>query len=143
MLTNSSKYALKAVLYLAQYSSEEHKLMVKDFYEKINVPRAYLAKLLQELSRHKLVSSTRGPRGGFYLSEENRDQPLISIIDVIDGPTRLTSCMLSLEECNEDRPCPLHAAFQPSRIKMIRNLEQLTLRELARDLEQQRSFLPR
>lgn len=142
MLSNSSKYALKAVLYLALYSSEEHKLMVKDFHGKINVPKAYLAKLLQELSRQKLISSTRGPKGGFYLSDENRTQPLMRFIAVIDGPSRMTVCMLSLSNCNEEKPCPLHAIFQPSRTKLINSLENLTVNDIAPDLLKSRSYLP-
>lgn len=142
MLSNSSKYALKAVLYLALHASEEHKLMVKNFHEKINVPKAYLAKLLQELSRQKLVSSTRGPKGGFYLSEQNKRQSLALIIDVIDGPARMSACMLSLEDCNEKRPCPLHAIVQPFRSKLLTSLEQMTVNDLARNLQNNKSFLP-
>lgn len=142
MLSNSSKYALKAVLYLALNSSEEHKLMVKDFHGKINVPKAYLAKLLQELSRQKLISSTRGPKGGFYLSDENRSHPLMRFIDVIDGPSRMTACMLSLADCDEKKPCPLHAIFQPSRTKLINSLENLTVNDIAPDLLKSRSYLP-
>ena len=142
MLSNSSKYALKAVLYLAVHTSEEHKLMVKEIYAPINVPKAYLSKLFQELARHGIISSTRGPKGGFYLTEENRQQPLIRIIEVIEGPVRLTSCMLSLEGCNEQKPCPLHAIMQPSRTKMTRMLEQLSVNDLAKDLHDERSFLP-
>lgn len=142
MLSNSSKYALKAVLYLALHASEEHKLMVKDFHEKINVPKAYLAKLLQELSRHKLVSSTRGPRGGFYLSEQNKRQSLALIIDVIDGPSRMSACMLSLKDCNETRPCPLHSIVQPFRSRLLTTLEEMTISDLAADLRYNKSFLP-
>ena len=78
MISNSSKYAIKAVLYLALHSSEENKVMVKDMAEPINVPQAYIAKLLQELAKRKLISSTRGPKGGFYLSEEDKKGNLIN-----------------------------------------------------------------
>lgn len=142
MFSNSSKYALKAVLFLALHSNEEHKIMVKDFYERINVPKAYLSKLLQELTRQNVVSSSRGPKGGFYLSEANQKLPLMRVIDVIDGPRRMTSCMLSLEDCDEDKPCPLHAIFQPPRAKLIHNLRKMTIRELSKDLEAKRAFLP-
>ena len=142
MLSNSSKYALKAVLFIAIHADEENKLRVKDFYHRINVPRAYLSKLLQELSRQKVISSSRGPRGGFYLNEANRQQTLIRIIDHIDGPTRLHSCMLSLDDCDETKPCPLHAIMQPARTKIIHSLEQITVDDLSKDLKAYRSFLP-
>lgn len=131
MLSHSSKYALKAVLYLARHSDEAHKLMVKDLYSRVEVPRAYLAKLLQELARHKVISSSRGPRGGFYLDEENRNLPLIRIIDVIDGPDRMTACMLNAKNCSEERPCALHALLQPARLQMVQSLKNLSIREIA------------
>ncbi len=58
MLSNSSKYALKAVLFLALHTDENNKMMVKDISARTNVPKAYIAKLLQELSKRNIISST-------------------------------------------------------------------------------------
>jgi len=142
MFSNSSKYAIKAVLYLALHSSEEKKIMVKDIASPINVPQPYIAKLLQELSRQNVISSTRGPKGGFYLSEEDKKQPLKKIVIVIDGESRLTSCLLSLENCNEEKPCPLHKLAAPLRTQLLDNLENKTICDLARDVKEGNSFLP-
>lgn len=142
MLSNSSKYALKAVLFLALHTNENNKMMVKDISERINVPKAYIAKLLQELSKRKILSSTKGPKGGFYINEANKNQPIIKIIDIIDGKKRIESCVLSLEDCNEHKPCPLHALINPSRSKMIVLLESKTIKDLAKDLELNKAFLP-
>ena len=142
MFSNSAKYALKAVLYLALHSDENQKVMVKDICDRINVPKAYLAKLLQDLSRHKVVSSSRGPKGGFFLSEKNRLLPVIQVVTVIDGKRKLESCLLSLEDCSEHKPCPLHHLVSQSRSRMIESLEVKTIDELALDLKEKRSFLP-
>jgi Rrf2 family protein len=142
MLSNSSKYALKAVLFLALHTNENNKMMVKDISERINVPKAYLAKLLQELSKRKILSSSKGPKGGFYINEANKNQPIMKIIDIIDGKKRIESCVLSLEDCNEHKPCPLHALITPSRSKMIALLESKTINDLAMDLKLNKAFLP-
>ena len=142
MFSNSSKYAIKAVLFLALNSSEEKKIMVKDIAEPINVPQAYIAKLLQDLSRHQVISSTRGPKGGFYLSDKNKDLPLIRIIHVIDGEKKLTACLLSLENCNEDKPCPLHNLAFTVREELLNNLENKTICDLAKEVREGRAFLP-
>lgn len=142
MFSNSSKYAIKAVLYLALNSSKEKKIMVKDIAEPISVPQAYIAKLLQELSRQNLISSTKGPRGGFYLSETDKQIPLRKIIHVIDGESRLSSCLLSLEDCNEDKPCPLHKSMYPLKTKLLESLENKTIVDLAKDVEDGNSYLP-
>lgn len=142
MFSNSAKYALKAVLYLALHADQSNRVMIKDMHAKINVPRAYLAKLMQALSKHDLVSSTRGPKGGFYLSEANMKEPLTKVIYVIDGKKRMESCLLSLKDCDRERPCPLHSMFVPARTKLTQSLEQKTIADLTEDLIAKKAFLP-
>jgi Rrf2 family protein len=142
MLSNSSKYAIKAVLYLAVNSSQATKILAKDISEPTNIPKAYLSKILQELSRHNIVSSIRGPGGGFYLSEANRAVHLIDIIHIIDGDNRLTSCMLSLHECNADHPCPMHDLVGDTKVRFAKNLEKTTVEDLVADINSGKSFLP-
>ncbi len=142
MFSNSSKYALKAVLYLAVNSSESNKILAKNISEPINVPQAYIAKLLQELSRHNIVSSTRGPNGGFYINAKNRMTPLIDIVSIIDGDNRINSCLLSLKNCDNEKPCPLHSFAGPFRDDLIKNLERNTIGDMVEDVKSGRSFLP-
>lgn len=142
MISNSSKYALKAVLYLAVNTSAGKKVMAKDLSGPTNVPKAYLSKLMQELSRHNLISSTRGPGGGFYLTEANRNVTLMEIIQVIDGDNRLKSCVLSLKHCNEDHPCPMHHLVGNTKTNFVKNLENTTIEDLVQNVAQGKSFLP-
>lgn len=129
-------------MFLALHSSEDCKITVKDIAKPINVPQAYIAKLLQELSRANIISSTRGPKGGFYLSEADKEQPIINILKVIDGEKRLTSCMLSLDNCNEKKPCPLHNILSTSRTTILASLKEKTIKDLVVDVKLGKTFLP-
>ena len=142
MFSNSVKYALKAVLFLAVHSDEDHKIMAKDIAKSINVPQAYIAKLLQELTKQKIVSSTKGIYGGFYLTNLNAEQPVINIIEAIDGPYKMNSCLLSLENCNEQVPCPLHHIANPMRSQLIENLRIKAIEDLAEEIKSGITFLP-
>lgn len=142
MLTNSSKYALKAVLYLTLHTTEDRKMQVKEISENIEVPRAYTAKLLQALSKNGIISSSRGPKGGFYVSKDNRVNSLMSVIDVIDGRKKMDACILGLSDCDLDKPCPLHNLIVHSRSHLIQVFETKTIAELANDLRKKKSFLP-
>lgn len=142
MLSNSAKYALKAVLYLAVHSNEHKKIMVKDLAEPINVPQAYIAKLLQELSKKEIISSTRGVAGGFYLTEFNSKQPVMNVIFAIDGSYKMNSCLLSLENCNEQVTCPLHHIAFPMRTQLIQSLKSKSIEELANEVKSGITFLP-
>lgn len=141
MISNSSKYALMGVLYLAVNSSEEQKILAKDLSSNTGVPQAYLSKLMQELARHSLISSTRGPHGGFYLTDKNREVRLIDIINVIDGDYRLTACILSLHKCDAEHPCPLHHLVGETKSELLRKLEETKVQELVADIKQGKSFL--
>lgn len=142
MISKSSKYAIKAVLYLALHTNEEKKVMVKDIAIPINVPQAYIAKLLQELSKKGIISSTRGPKGGFYVSEANRKNTIMDIIYIIDGANKLGPCMMSLKNCDQDKPCPLHASIYPIKTKLIENFKNKKIIDLTSDLKSGKTFLP-
>jgi Rrf2 family transcriptional regulator, iron-sulfur cluster assembly transcription factor len=142
MLSNSSKYAIKAVLFIAIHATKENKVMVKDISKPINVPQAYIAKLLQPLVKQHIVSSIKGPKGGFFLEEDNLNKSILSIISVIDGVDWLHNCMLSLDKCHNEKPCPLHDILSPSRNKIIENLKNKSIKDLMLSVEAGNSFLP-
>ncbi len=142
MLSNSSKYAIKGVLYLALNSDENHKIMVRDMHGIVNVPESYLAKLLQELSRHDVISSARGPKGGFYLSDNDRKRTLMDVVKVIDGEKRVTSCVLGLRNCDVDNPCVLHKLVGSNKTNFINVLERTTLQDLIDGKREIEEFFP-
>jgi len=142
MFSKSSKYAIKAVLYLAVNSSIDKKIMAKEIAEPINVPKAYIAKLLQDLAKHNIISSTKGPRGGFYLSSSNKKHSVMRIIEVIDGKEKFNSCMLSLNKCDLLKPCPLHKAIFPIKTQLIESLNSKTIDMLSNDVKLGKAFLP-
>lgn len=142
MLSNSSKYAIKGVLYLALNSKEDHKIMVRDIFEVVHVPEAYLAKLLQELSRHGIISSARGPKGGFYLSEDDRKHTLMDIVRVIDGEKRVNSCVMGMRNCDMNNPCVLHKLVGANKSKFINVLEKTTILDLIDGKQDIEEFFP-
>lgn len=123
MLSNSSKYAVNAVLYLAVNASEEKKIRAKEIAEAIHIPSPFLAKILQTLSRADLISSAKGPRGGFYVTPEAQEKKLIEVVKEIDGVERLEDCVLGLKKCSSEKPCPVHFSVQPFKKKFMGELE--------------------
>ena len=142
MLSKSSKHAIKGVLYLALHADLDNKIQAKDLSGPINVPAPYIAKLLQELARHGIVASLRGPNGGFYLTETNRKVNIMRIVEIIDGDNKFSTCLLSLDECNAENPCPLHHSVGDSMSKMTANLRRMTIEDLVADIKQGKSVLP-
>jgi len=73
MLSNSSKYAINAVIYLALHASPTKRLAPKDIAEALHIPTSFLAKILQTLARKKVISSNKGPGGGFWITDEEKE----------------------------------------------------------------------
>lgn len=142
MFSNTPKYAIKACLFLAVNSSEVNKLVIKDIAEPINVPSAYIAKILQALSKKDIISSTRGPKGGFYLTKNQFQTNVMQIIEAVDGEERLNSCLLSLEKCNSDNPCSLHHLVFEEKNKINERLKRTTLEDLRQHIMRGESILP-
>jgi Rrf2 family protein len=109
--------------------------MVKDMSKPINVRQAYIAKLLQKLVKNNLISSSRGPKGGFYLNEENRNESIMSIIEVIDGEHKMTNCLLGVNECNEAKPCPLHNIASSAKSELINSFRNNSIGDLAKEIK--------
>lgn len=141
MLSNASKYAINAVLFLALDSNEERKIGAKEIAENIHVPVPFLAKLLQELARKGVISSSKGPKGGFFLTEENKAQKLVVVIDEIDGLLKLEECVLGLHECSSSKPCPIHHMVQPLRRKFLSELHSNSIAVFAKNVEEGKAFL--
>lgn len=67
--------------------------------ERMGVSRHHLGKVLQRLARVRLVSSRRGPRGGFVLSRPPKEIRLIEIVEAIDGQLDRGGCLLGTPIC--------------------------------------------
>ncbi|NNE25743.1 MAG: Rrf2 family transcriptional regulator [Saprospiraceae bacterium] len=108
MFSTTCKYAIRAMLYLAINTSEEKKVGVDEIATALNVPKHFLAKILQQLTKYELATSSKGRNGGFYLTKENSNGTLLPIIEAIEGPNIFSGCILGLPECSGENPCSLH-----------------------------------
>lgn len=139
MLSNQSKYAIRGVIYLAIHASETNKFGSKEIGNKINIPIPFLAKIFQKLSKEQLISSSKGPHGGFYLSDEQLEGNLLEIINSIDGKDSFNSCFIGLPECSDENPCPVHHLAGPLKNQLLEDLEKRSIAEFAKDAKKGRS----
>ncbi len=135
MFSKGCKYGIRAVLYLAVYSSLQKRLGVTEIARELDVPKHFLAKILQQLAKENLISSTKGPTGGFYLSKKNRESNLKEVIEALDGPQIFTGCILGLAECTSERPCPLHFQAYGIREGLNYQLQYQTIDEIAEKIK--------
>jgi len=133
MLSNASKYAIRAVLFLALQEDSSQKWGAEQLAKELETPKPYLAHLLRNLKNQGLISSTKGPGGGFFLDNGNLERSLWEIVEIIDGPERFNECFLGLPSCDNINPCPAHAVFAPFKKDILADFKHKTIREFARE----------
>lgn len=136
MLSNACKYAIRSVLYLALQSDENNKIGVKKIAEALETPQPFLAKLLQQLNKGNLVSSTKGPNGGFYLSKKDKEHAVWDIVKNMDGTSKFEECFLGLSTCSDENPCPVHFIVSPFKEKLLENFRDKTISQYAIEIKQ-------
>ena len=135
MLTNACQYAIRSILYLSMHASVENKKGVKAISEALESPQPFLAKLLQKLVKGDLISSVKGPNGGFYLSDSNLKNSIWDVVNCIDSRHNFESCFLGLAECEDDNPCPVHHIVKPFKEQILNDFRDKTISDLSAEIE--------
>ena len=131
MLSNTSKYAIRAVIYLALYTSPEKKAGLKEISGELGIPAPFLGKILQILTKHHILDSAKGPHGGFALKKAAIDISLMEIIELIDGVDSFKQCLIRTTVCSDEAPCSLHYKAAPYRDGLRSTLMTESIADLA------------
>jgi Rrf2 family iron-sulfur cluster assembly transcriptional regulator len=130
IFSRQCEYALQATLYLA-LQPEGEMTSIKKLARKLKIPYHFLGKILQDLSRKKLLVSLKGPTGGFALALPAKHITLFQIVEAIDGDTFLRNCVLGFPQCSAGEPCAVHSAWARLRDEVYQMLIGKNLSELA------------
>jgi len=141
MLSNASKYAIRAVLFLAENSSKTKKYGSKQIAEELEIPLSFIAKILQQLAKSKVISSNKGPKGGFYMTEENLKNNINSILKVIEHEDVFAGCFLGLPRCSDENPCPVHHIVAPFKEALWKKFEQQSIGDFSKEIKKNGSYL--
>ena len=140
MLTKSCEYAIRSVLFVAQ-NRTERKIGLRELAEALDIPVPFLGKIMQNLVRQQILSSTKGPNGGFFLRSSQMETALIRIVEIMDGLQVFQRCGLGLTMCSNERPCPVHDIVKPFRDKFEQWLRSQTVAQLAQSVANGNAFV--
>jgi Rrf2 family protein len=134
MLSNSCRYGIRAVIYLASQPLSNGKTGIRKISNDLNLPTAFLAKILQQLTKQKILSSTKGPHGGFSILKDPRKITLLDIVNTIDGHDVFTNCVMHNGSCEgvkvDRKHCPLHEDYEKTRSDLIKLFSSRTIYDL-------------
>lgn len=131
MLTKKSKYALKALLYLAK---NNELVQISELSQKEGIPQKFLENILLELRKHGLLASKRGKEGGYMLGKPPEQISFGQIIRILDGPLAYVPCVSAMayqkcEECEDEITCKIKKVMKRLRDETCSILDGTSLRD--------------
>ena len=136
MLTQRSRYALRAMLFLAEAPAGGPPVSMARIAEAVNVPRKFLELILAELRAADLIVSTRGKMGGYRLARARHLISLGDIVRLIEGPLALVPCVSRTAyrpcgDCHDEATCAIRHAMMRVRDETARILDGTSLADAA------------
>lgn len=137
VLSKSCTYGILASLYIAKETTREHEyLSIKHMSEELNISFHFLTKILQKLTKSRILVSLKGPKGGVALSRAPKLITLLDIVIAIDGPDLFSECLLGLPGCGTEVPCPVHEQWTAAREDLRTMFQDKTLADTSHDVEE-------
>ena len=128
MLTQGTKYAIRACIYLAGRGDEA--VLSREIAAAVDVPGQYLAKVLQGLARAGILASTKGRGGGFRLAVPAAEVSLLRIVRAVEPGNQQERCVLGLPTCSDRHACALHDRWKGPRSTFLTALEETHLTDV-------------
>jgi Rrf2 family protein len=145
MLSNTCKYAIRAVIYLAVHNVDDKKIGIKEISSHLEIPTPFLGKILQVLAKHKILLSTKGPHGGFCIGKKLHEISLLNIVEIIDGLDVFNNCVIGMHSCNcnaeESLKCPVHEQFYQERNNLYRIFKNETIEKIVNQVGSNLDFI--
>jgi len=141
MLARRTEYAIRALVFISLQNRKGRIPLIPEICREIEAPQAFTAKILQTLSRQRLVSSLKGRGGGFFFDDENKDIRLYDVIYALQGDGLFVNCGFGLKNCSDINPCPLHEEYKIVRDNYYRIVKDETIASLSQKIFEGRAVL--
>lgn len=127
LITRNTDYALRALCYMSKHQDV---VSVDEFVEKLGVPRPFMRKILQQLSKEGILDSCKGQGGGFKLKVICKKIYVIDIMRIFQGQVGLDGCFLKKDICPNRPKCVLRKKLQLIENSFFRQLQKITIASL-------------
>ena len=126
-------YAIRAMSRLAMIKPQGH-MRISEICEGTDLPAHFVSKILSDLVRAGLLTSSRGRGGGYALARKPGLITLYDIVAAVDGESQFNKCVTCLSCCDDKQPCAQHEHFKPIRKTIIDYVRSTTLKDISEAL---------
>ncbi len=136
ILSRSCDHAIRASLYVALHADRAY-VPIREIAATLGISFHFLTKILQLLTQVGIMASFKGPNGGVTLARPAAEIDLKEIVLAIDGDRIFCGCMIGLDQCDDDHPCPMHEQWSGLRSRLEELFTKTTLATLAERVQQE------
>ena len=135
MLSQKTRYALRALLYLVERGGSRP-VQIADIAATQQVPRKYLELIMLDLKKANIVLSRRGPGGGYGLARPAHEISFAEVVRTMDGPIALVPCAslnfyAKCGDCHDELTCAIRQVMAQVREEAVRILDGTSLADAA------------
>lgn len=128
LITRDTDYAIRALCCIA--GSKKKGASVSELVKELNIPRPFLRKILQILTKTGLLESRKGKGGGFVLAADVKDINVFNLIEIFQGPFQLSEHIFKGKECPLIKRCVLKGKLDRIEKDVISSLKRMTVASL-------------
>lgn len=141
ILSQTSKYGLRSMLYLASKYDKGEFVNIKEIAAELELSFHFLTKIFRSLTHKGMLTSYKGPNGGIALTQSPKNIMLIEIITALEGEEYFDQCMLGLKGCGISIPCPVHDFWTNIKTEVKTHLATTSLKELGEKVKTEKARL--
>ncbi len=149
MISKKTKYALKALIYLA-WEYDKGPILISDLAKEERIPKKFLELILLTLKNHGILQSKKGKGGGYYLGKHPREISMGQAIRILEGPLAPVPCVsetayAQCDECDNEQTCGIRLVMKGVRDAIAGILDGTSLADVLEQIgkaeEQQKGVL--
>jgi len=129
VIRQNTSYALRALLHMAT-ADQQDAFSAEQLAQVAGTTTDFMQKIMQSLRQAGIVTSQRGPSGGFRLARPPETIALLDVIVAVQGPIAISRCALGLDLCDRSPLCPLRGAWTQAQQLIEQSLSQTTLAQV-------------
>ncbi len=132
-IKRQTDYAVRVILALAQMP-EGSRLTTAAIQESMQIPRAFLQRIVAQLAQSHLLQTFPGRDGGVQLLRKAEDITLRDVVESIEGPLMISECLPGDAFCPFEEHCPVRRRWARLQSVILKELSQTTFADLAKEV---------
>lgn len=126
--SRTTEYALRTLAFMSQ--AEKRPYSSRALHRQLRIPQKYLQRLLTDLTKHRLIDSTRGRAGGYVIAKGLKKITLLDVVEAVEGFERDPRCFFGFSTCPLKTPCTMHDRWSKQHRALLRLLTNTRLADL-------------